>query len=408
MRFSRLILMVATGLVFQAPWIAAQPQKSHPDTIVEYDGQQFMPYAPGITENTLSIAPGLARRSPSQVAHLKQKLVECAALFSQDTLLQAPAGLKITFRGAILPLTGTSPASKAIAAEFETALFTTLAKDSAPAWEPSPDARVTIWFNDPVKLAGTPVINDIYAEPRVTGDFFGHPEMDRISVPYRVVAVKNNPLPYFTPVTREDFILTLITFFQNSIEKTEIKGTHNSPRTATQVSPPVKNPERENFFYELEKIRKMDPELADKLMQAYLEAGIGVAGNHQEETASQVDQNIVLNSWREAVRKLKAEMNAMSPPERKSQAWWSSTEESNVSGLVPAGESGSRPLVRINKNLIDPTKTPNSVQLLVVEWTMVPGTEFSETTGYNLAFGLLAQLSRNGALWNEIFKMIDP
>ena len=101
-------------------------------------------------------------------------------------------------------------------------------------------------------------------------------------------------------------------------------------------------------------------------------------------------------------------MNAMSPAERKTQAWWSNTEESNVSGLTPAGYSGSRPLVKINKNLIDRTKPASYIQLMVVEWSMIPGTEISETTGYNLAYEKLSKLGKKDALWLRFFDMIDP
>jgi hypothetical protein len=101
-------------------------------------------------------------------------------------------------------------------------------------------------------------------------------------------------------------------------------------------------------------------------------------------------------------------MNAMSPMERKSQAWWSNNEESNVSGLTPSGYSGSRPLVRLNKNLIDRTRPSSSIQLIVIEWSMIPGTEFEETGGYNLAFSKLSQLSQQEKLWEEVFRMLEP
>jgi len=410
----RYFLSVTTGLVFQAWLTYAQPLQVHPATIVEYDGALFMPYHETPVEVSYFTDPGIARRSPSQVTILKKKLEACTALFSQDSLLKSPRGLKVTYRGTVLPPPAIQTGQKSIMASFETALYTTLARDSAPAWEATPDARVTIWFNNPAKLAGSPVINDIYVEPRTTGDFFGHPEMDRISAPYRIVAVKNNTLPFFLPVTREDFVLTLISYFQSSIEKNEKTG--NRLPTATVHDTPHQKREdgRVKFYNDLEKIRKMDPELADKLMQAYLEAGVPGAGNGQggsgqgsSQGSGQVDQNIVLNSWREAVRKLKTEMNAMSPTERKSQAWWSSTEETNVSGLTYPGASGSRPLVRINRALIDPTLAPSSIQLMVVEWSMVPGTGFSETTGYNLAFGTLSHLSTEENLWIPLFRLSD-
>jgi hypothetical protein len=116
----------------------------------------------------------------------------------------------------------------------------------------------------------------------------------------------------------------------------------------------------------------------------------------------------MLNTWREAVRKLKAEMNAMSPVELKSQAWWSDTENSNVSGLTPSGYSGSRPLVRLNKNLMDKAKPGSSIQLIIAEWSMLPGLDFTDITGYNLAYDKISQLGKNLRLWQQIYDLIDP
>ena len=116
----------------------------------------------------------------------------------------------------------------------------------------------------------------------------------------------------------------------------------------------------------------------------------------------------MLNTWREAVRKLRAEMNAMSPVELKSQAWWSDTEDSNVSGLTPSGFSGSRPLVRLNKNLIDKTKPSSAIQLIVVEWSMSPGTEFNDISGFNLAYSKISLLEINRKLWQHLFDFLEP
>jgi hypothetical protein len=144
-------------------------------------------------------------------------------------------------------------------------------------------------------------------------------------------------------------------------------------------------------------------------MQAYLESEKSVLPEIQDhKSSSPVDKNIMLNTWREAVRKLKAEMNAMSSLELKSQAWWSDTENSNVSGLTPAGFSGSRPLVRLNKNLMDKTKPGSSVQIIIAEWSMLPGLDFTDTSGYNVAYGKISQLAKDLRLWQQIFNLIDP
>ncbi len=181
-----------------------------------------------------------------------------------------------------------------------------------------------------------------------------------------------------------------------------------SPQTTLSNAGFNREIELQKFQRELENIRKLDPRLADRLMQAYTEAGQPASSSQQgSETGSHVDRNIVLNTWREAVRRLKAEMNAMSPLERKSQAWWSNTEDSNVSGLTPAGFSGSRPLVRLNKNLIDKNKPGSAIQLIVTEWSMLPGSDYSNIDGYNLAYGKISQLEKNKILWQQVIDLLE-
>jgi hypothetical protein len=390
---------------------AAQAQENQPseNTVIEADGQYFMPYSKGIKEKSLIVNADVARMKPSQVSQLKRKLNSCSSLFFNDTLFNPLTGLKAVFKGEIYQIDGLNDWVKWIPSSFEIDLFSTLAKDSLPFWESEPDAWIAIHFNNPKKLVGNPVINDIYLEPVKTDSFSEWLEYDRISVPNRVEVAKKNNLHFFDPVSREDFILTLITFFQGSIDKAEKNSTGLAPQPSVKPSVSKMETERQKFADDLDKIRKYDPVLADRLMQAYSEAEKSSYGNSSDEVnVISVDNNIVLNTWREAVRKLKAEMNAMSPMERKSQAWWSNTEDSNVSGLTPAGFIGSRPLVRLNKNLMDKTKPTSTIQLIVTEWSMMPGSDFSDITGYDLSYDKISQIGNNERLWQQVYNLIDP
>jgi hypothetical protein len=378
------------------------------DTIIESDGQYFMPYYPGVAEQSLKIAPQVARIRPSQVNVLKRKLNTCALIFRNDSAFNPFSGLKAVFKEEIYSMDGIDDLVKWIPSSVDIGLYTTLSKDSIPYWESTPDAWITVHFNNPEKIVGNPVMNDIYIEPVQTDSFQEWIEFDRISVPNRVTAVKRNDLPWFDPVSREDFILTLITFFQGSIEKAE-KKTGANGRSVPNSNASARITERQKYIAELDKIRKFYPSLADKLMEAYHTAeGSGDQVVEDQRSTSTVDNTIVVNTWREAVRKLRTEMNAMSSLELKSQAWWSDTEDSNVSGLTPAGFSGSRPLVRLNKNLIDKTKSSSSIQLIITEWSMQPRSDFSDISGYNLAYDKISQLGKNSNLWRQIYNLIDP
>lgn len=387
--------------------VNAQVDIHSPGTILEYDGQFFMPYSEGLKEKSLTIAPEIAKLRPSPFNLLKKKINSCLSLFYNDTVFSSFHGLKTTFTGKILPQDGLNEFFKWLPSQLEVRIYTSLAKDSLPYWENDPEAWITVCFNNPRKLVGPPVINDIFIEPRETGSFAGYTEYDRISVPDRIVAVKDSGLHPFEPVSREDFILTLITFFQTSIEKGEKQTVTVATTSELLKAGREKENERLKFEEHLKEIRKVDPLLADKLMDAY-ETGYSDSGNPaNKENENKVDRKIVLNTWREAVRKLKTEMNAMSSLERKSQAWWSNNEDSNVSGLTPPNISGSRPLIRLNRNLIDKTKPNTDIQLIVIEWSLLPASDISETEGYNLANAKLFELIRREKLWNQVFRMLD-
>jgi hypothetical protein len=403
----RSILLLIIFLL-SVTFISGQEITFPSDTILESDGQYFMPYSPGVKEKTTKIAPEVARMKPSQVSLLKRKLAECSDLLLTDSAFINPTGLKIRISEEIYPIDGINDLVKWIPSSVEVDLYTTLAKDSLPFWDSTPDAWLTVNFNNPRKLVGNPVINNIFIEPMLTGINEPWEEYDRISAPNRITVARKNSLPWFEPVSREDFILTLITFFQVAIEKAEKKAVQ--PRqalSASNASP--RETERQKYAAEMEKIRKIDPALADKLMQAYLSAEESVdPGDQLTKQGTPMDNNIMLNTWREAVRKLKAEMNAMSPVELKSQAWWSDTEDSNVSGLTPAGYSGARPLIRLNKNLIDKNKPGSAIQLIVVEWSVIPGTDFTDISGFNLAYSKISLLGNNQKLWQHLFDLLEP
>jgi hypothetical protein len=387
--------------------LRAQEKGTGQEIFPDYSSPVFMPHHKGIIDKNIFISPEITRLKPSPALSLRNKINTCLAFFSSDTLFRSVKGIRVSFSGsATMPDDKNSPFYFP-AFGVEVGFHTILSVDSMPVWSEYPDAWLTVSFNNPLKLAGYPIVRDIYEEPVVTGDFYGHREYHRISAPHRIVAVKNSPGAFFEPVSREDFLLSLISYFHSSIDKEEnsrIQPTKEPDIHASQWN-------RENAFRkfeeQLKEIRKFDTLLAGRLEAAYREEIKAKGIQPFPAEVNKVDRMIALSTWREAVRKLKAEMNAMSPLERKSQAWWSNSENSTVSGLTPAGYSGSRPLVRINNNLIDKSRSPSNIQLIVIEWPEIPDPEIQDQTGYNLACSKFFRLLENKTLWNQVFNMLN-
>ncbi len=155
-------------LLFLVPHGRCQVIQLPQDSVIEYDGQFFMPYAEGVKEKVLAFDPGVARMKPSQVSILKKKLNQCLSLFYNDSAFHTMNGLKVVFREEIFPMDGTNEMVRWIPSSIEIGIFTTLARDSMPYWESVSDASVILHFNNPKKLVGPAVINDIYIEPLET------------------------------------------------------------------------------------------------------------------------------------------------------------------------------------------------------------------------------------------------
>jgi hypothetical protein len=401
------IFFLTLMLLFSNRELHAQKTGSTGKTALEFGDLVFMPGHEGTVEKNILISPEIAGLRPSPVKALKKRIDDCIAVFARDTFSRSVKGLKISFTGrALISDDKNHPANRPVFG-LEIGFHTILARDSTPYWSDDPDAWLHIYFNNPLKLGGHPIIHDIYQEPVVTGNFFGYREYDRISTSHRIVAVKNSQTPLFEPVSREDFLLSLISYFQFSIEKEEHPKVQYVRESGSQVSQSNRETAFKKFEEHLKEIRKVDPLLAGRLEAAYRE-GISDKGNQPfPGNDNKANRMFALSTWQEAVRKLKAEMNAMSPLERKSQAWWSNSENSNVSGLTPAGSNASRPLVRISKNLIDRNRPPSDIQLIVIERPPIPLPAMLDQTGYNLAYSQLLRLMENHTLWMQVFNWLD-
>lgn len=405
-------MMILILLVFIFQWwvtpVSAQEIPPVQDTIVEYEGQLFMPRYEAVIENSFFVAPEVTKLRIPSTNQLKKKMELCASFITNNGLVSVKKGLRIVLRGEITPVAHMVKPITWLPAHLKVSFFATLAKEHEPYWEVDPDAYIDIHFNNPGKLVGDPVINDIYIEPPCGFVSTGRTDFEKIHDHSRVVALKRNNPEFFIPVSREDFIMTLVSYFQTSIEKEEKQNPPFPSVSGVSAGSSAEETENLKFREYLQEIRKYDPELADDLEQVYLKSREKREGSlHDKENKGNVDRIIVLNTWREAVRKLKTELNAMTPLERKSQAWWSNTEDTNVSGLTPQWTSGSRPLVRLNKNLIDKSKPLSDIQLITVEWSIVPGTSFSDTNGYNLAYQTVSELGLHQELWDRLYSLLD-
>ena len=74
-RFFVLIYLFLSGS------LVAQVGKYLPSAFVEFEGQTFMPYVPGVKDKSIVVAPEISKLRPSPVPLLKKKLNNCFTVF---------------------------------------------------------------------------------------------------------------------------------------------------------------------------------------------------------------------------------------------------------------------------------------------------------------------------------------
>lgn len=384
---------------------SASAQVAFSDEIILYRGERFMPFIDGPLEVSHTSPADLSRQQQRQLPLMKQKMEEVVSLFTTCSLLSPPQGMKAVLTTGIQPPLP-SGENKSFTGNLFLELYVTMVCNEKPCWDKKTDATLKMNINDPSRLAAMHVMDDIWISPRLVSDFFGHP-VYRLNDGHREISVitKKN-VPLYLPVSRENFILSLINHFEKTISAGESQAASPESETIILVSNPTDKERRKKAFdKDYENLNRFDPLLAKKLNDNYLEAERRLEQAKSDTAAAFTMANFIRMQqlvWQEGIRKLRAELNAMSPLERRSQAHWSESEALNTSGLTPPGHPGSFPLVRINPDILDHSLPATAIQLLTVEWGIETEPYITFKHGRNLQYHKLHQLHECKEIWEAI------
>lgn len=403
--FHMICLVAIMGITLHS----AIAQVAFSDEIILYRGERFMPFIDGPLEITNSAPAELTRQQQRRLPAIKQKMADLVSLFTACSLLSPPQGMKAVMTTAIQPplIPGDFTSFRG---NLTLELYVTMVCNERPCWDKRTDATLKIDINDPSRLAAIHVMDEIWIGPRLVSDFFGNP-VYRLNDGHREISVitKNN-VPLYLPVSRENFIFTLINHFEQTILAGESQATRPESETIILVSNPTDKERRKKAFdKDYENLYRFDPLLAKKLNNNYLEAERRLEQAKSDTAAAFTTANFIrmqLQVWQEGIRKLRAELNAMSPMERRSQAHWSDSETLNTSGLTPPGHPGSFPLVRINPDVLDESLPETAIQLITIEWGIETEPYSSFKHGRNLQYYKLHQLRECTEIWEGISGLI--
>lgn len=405
---------VIIGIIFLmgcSVYTGAQDSPVFSDEIILYRGERFMPFIDGPIEESYIPASGLTRKQMRIEPVMKENLSLVSSFLKGCPVLDPPQGVKLVISSKTLPHADFNE-YELLRGSLQLEFYVTMVCNEKPCYDKKTDATVTISINDPEKLVATHIIDDIWLQPKMVSDFWGYPVYRFASTQKEITVVSGSVLPLYIPVVREDFIMALIRHFNEIIEENQrIAALPQSKERFLSLSGEEALNRRAEFEEAYEKMHRFDPLLARKLKENYeiTEKRILEAGADSLAAISQSQYlSMQIGVWREGVRKLRAELNAMSPTERRSQAHWSESEALNTSGLTPPGHPGSNPLARINPAIFDSSRPVTDIQLITVEWGIDPAPFANFKRGRNLQYHKLFMLTQCEEAWRNIFKLTKP
>lgn len=390
--------------------IMAQTVMPFSDEILLYRGERFMPFLDGPIEEFTRSSDGFGGQQLQQAGLMRENLSRLSGIIKSCPTFNPPQGFKLVINSTTLPAIQWHE-NKSLGGEVKLDLYGIMVCNEKPCYDKKPDASVTFTVNDPTRLLSTHVIEDIWMQPRKVADFYGYPVYRFSNQNRELTVISKRDVPIFIPVTREEFMLKLIRNFNELITRDQIFAalpeTHETLLGTTEE-------ERINRYAEFEKayeaMHRFDPLLARKL-----KINLETTERRLEESENDSTINVTLaqfilmqvSVWSEGIGKLRAELNAMTISERRSQAHWSEAEAFSSSGLTPPGHPGSHPLARLNPAFLDHNIPPTDIQLLVVDWhaDLAPFQRFRQ--GRSLQMHKLFEFSRCESTWQQFFDQVS-
>lgn len=356
--FQRKSRIAAILLILLPTIMLAQQHPPFSEKTVEVDGRTFLPY----TKGEVSI------KTSGSYKPVLDKI--CSIITAWDSIAP-PQGLKVTCSGY----------DKTLDIYFLPYLF-----EEGLRFPSEGGPKLSISVNNPLEMVGSPILPGIYRCPQKVTDFYRFPIY--LNDHREVTIVNKKKIPFFLPVSQEEFLKALI----ESEGKKDYKVTNSDYRATLK--------EMEKTY---QKLLKTDPETAKGFKQ------------QMEEFRAEVNNNDYGSQSLDLVALLKKELSALSPEETKRQAYfggaWAMDEYQNSSGLVPYEhrETGDA-LIKINPALIGGS---NGVQLLVISWSLGGnGQNIDKPRFYNdghegffLAEYLMTKLYFNPRIWSNIFQI---
>lgn len=255
-------------------------------------------------------------------------------------------------------------------------------------------AQLSIGINDPIKIFGTAVTDNIFLRPEKVAGFFGFPVY--MNTDHEVTVITKNNTPLFVPVTREEYLKQLI--------RTEEQKQQNETGIQQKSDSELILVEMEKSYKEL---LKTDPDVASEFKTEIQKFRDDMKENQNTDVPAGY------------LSSLKEELKNLSPADRIKPAWYSigaMEKYGNLSGLVTGsnGEEGTA-LVRMAPAYSGLINNENIIKLLVIKWNVGSDNSISDkprlyeggAKGFLLADYYMARIYHQQKIWNNIIKLVQ-
>lgn len=287
-------------------------------------------------------------------------------------------------------------------------------------------ANVTVYFNNPYRMAGSPLIEDIYLCPRQTSDFYGFPIYQTNLSELTIVSKKQ--LPLFLPVSQEEFLMAHIRFWEKELEKNKKEQQLPENQLSIKGTFDAEKAERIKTMEEAYRtILQYDQNAAEEFRREFLKTESEVGADLSTDPDAGVAKSDLIQTSvdlaKQTVELLQAELDALTPQQRKLQAHFhvdAQEKYHNRSGMVPYERAkpheNCEPLVRINPQLVD-ARNPNP-QLMIISWDILFNAADShesprffnddpKASQAHTGDRGIAELYKQEAIWKRMFDLIN-
>jgi len=313
----------------------------------------------------------------NKVRLFENKLNGIINAFLKHQLLSPPTGFDAHFNKRIaswheqiIPDDFPADINSKLAAQLEIAFAPYFFIDHQPLTDFHITSILNIYLNNPYNIAGSPVMADIYPCPKEMDKFHGYPVY--ITNRREVTIINFSGKALFIPVSQEEFIQTLLTYWESKIEKDQSDNEAYIEEFENFSSKETQQQQKEDFERAYNQMLKYDKSAAGELKKTYEEAMTIYA----DETGVPIDNEMMTGSItfeEEQIARLEQELLSMTPYERKRQAYYSVDafeDFDKVSGLLPEShKNDGDALVRINPELIN--DHVDQIQLVSIQWDLL-------------------------------------